>query len=204
MLTVEPTVFVIDDDEAVRTVIGQLVETVDIKAETFSDAGEFLDSFDPGRPGCLILDVRMPGMSGLVLQSKLRKEHIPIPVIFISGHGDVLMAVEAMRGGAVDFIEKPFRNQVLLDRINEALAKDASARCQRERKVEIEAKASLLTARQQEIMNLLAKGKNSKAVAYELGINQKTVDFHRANILEKMETDSVVELALLTHEAQLV
>ena len=204
MSRVEPTVFVIDDDEAVRTVIGQLVETVGLRAETFSHAGEFLDSFDPARPGCLVLDVRMPGMSGLTLQSKLRKEHIPIPVVFMSGHGDVPMAVEAMRGGAVDFIEKPFRNQLMLDRINEAFARDARAREQRNAQDAVKSRLGLLTPREREVLNCVRAGKHNKAIATELGLSQKTVEAHRANIMKKVKVGSVVELVAMICTAEAI
>ncbi len=204
MNNVKPTVHIVDDDEAICQSLSFLIEDVGLNARTYGTARDFLEAYDPAQSGCLVVDVRMPGMGGLELLWKLSEQGTNLPAVVITGHGDVPMAVDAMKCGAVDFIEKPFRDQDLLDAVQKAVEMDARARCQRERKGEIEAKASLLTTRQQEIMNLLAKGKNSKAVAYELGINQKTVDFHRANILEKMETDSVVELALLTHEAQLV
>lgn len=204
MNNVKPTVHIVDDDEAICQSLSFLIEDIGLHTQTYGTARDFLEAYDPAQSGCLVVDVRMPGMGGLELLWKLSEQGTNLPAVVITGHGDVPMAVDAMKCGAVDFIEKPFRDQDLLDAVQKAVEMDARARCQRERKVEIEAKASLLTARQQEIMNLLAKGKNSKAVAYELGINQKTVDFHRANILEKMETDSVVELALLTHEAQLV
>jgi len=204
MNNVKPTVHIVDDDEAICQSLSFLIEDVGLHTQTYGTARDFLEAYDPAQSGCLVVDVRMPGMGGLELLWKLSEQGTNLPAVVITGHGDVPMAVDAMKCGAVDFIEKPFRDQDLLDAVQKAVEMDARVRCQRERKVEIEAKASLLTARQQEIMNLLAKGKNSKAVAYELGINQKTVDFHRANILEKMETDSVVELALLTHEAQLV
>jgi RNA polymerase sigma factor (sigma-70 family) len=195
----EPTVFVVDDDEAVRNTIGRLVEFVNLIAETFASAQEFLDSYDPIRPGCLVLDVRMPGMSGIKLQAELIEKNIHLPIIFISGHGDVPMAAEAFKKGAVDFIEKPFRNQILLDRIQEALTKDTQFR---QKQTELEAaktKLAILTPREQDVMDLIRAGKPNKVIAGKLGISQRTVEVHRANIMEKMKVDSVAELVTLVN-----
>jgi len=204
MSTVESTVFIIDDDKAVRSAMGQLVEAVGLKAETFSDAGEFLDSFDPARPGCLILDVRMPGMSGLALQRKLLEEDISIPIIFMSGYGDVSMVVEVMRGGAVDFIEKPFRNQLMLDRIHEALAKDARAREQRTAQNAVKSQLALLTPREREVLNCVRAGEHNRVIAEKLGLSQKTVEVHRANIMKKLEVGSVAELVAMLCTAETI
>ena len=200
----EPTIFVVDDDEVVRQSLSLLIETVGLKVQTYGNAQDFLDDYEPEQPGCLILDVRMPGMSGLELQSKLIAEGINIPVIIISGHGDVPMAVQAIKAGAVDFIEKPFRDQVLLDNIQRAVELDAQARCEQSGRYDVEAKLALLTPREQGVMDLLITGKSNKTVAYELGISQKTVDFHRVHILEKMGVDSVVELVRLVQNVHLV
>ncbi len=190
----EPTVFVVDDDEAVCRSLRLLIETVGLKVQTYGSAQDFLDGYDPAQVGCLVLDVRMPGMSGLELQSKLTAEGINIPVIMVTGHGDVPLAVQAIKAGAMDFIEKPFRDQILLDNIQKAIGLEAQTWCEQAEQASIEEKLASLTPREYEIMDLLILGRSNKAIAYELGISQKTVDFHRAHILEKMGVDSVVEL----------
>lgn len=198
-----PIVYVVDDDQAVCRSLGLLIQGVGLEVQTFNTAEDFLASYDPIRPGCLVVDVRMPGMSGLDLQRKLVEEGINLPSIVITGHGDIPMAVDAMKNGMVDFVEKPFRDQLLLDDVQKALQIDAIARSREAMKSDIETKTSHLTPREEEIMNLLVGGNSSKTIAYELGISQKTVDFHRAHILEKMSVDSVVELVLLTRQPQL-
>lgn len=199
----EPTVFVVDDDEAVCQSLSMLVKTIGLNVQTYTSAKNFLDAYDPSQAGCLILDVRMPGMSGLELQSKLAAEGINIPIIIITGHGDVPMAVEAVKAGAVDFIEKPFRDQILLDDIQKAIEIDAQAQREQAESADIEAKLVLLTPREREVMDLLVAGKSNKMIAYELGISHKTVDFHRAHIIEKMQVGSVVELVRLTQKVGL-
>ena len=196
----EPIVFVVDDDDAVRDSLSMLIEAVGLKVRTYGNAQDFLDAYDPGQGGCLVLDVRMPGMSGLELQSKLVAKGITIPVIIITGHGDVYMAVEAMKAGVIDFVEKPFRDQVLLDSIPRAIEIDAQNRRRQTERADIETKLSLLTSRERQIMELLVIGKSNKMIAYELGISQKTVDFHRVHLMEKMRVDSVVELVHLVQK----
>ena len=197
----EPVVFVIDDDEAVLESLSLMIETVGLKVQTYSSAQKFLDDHDPAQAGCLVLDVRMPGMSGLELLSKLTNQEFSIPVIIITGHGDVPMAVQALKTGAVDFIEKPFRDQVLLDSIQKAIKMDAENRCKQIEQTDIKAKMENLSPRELEVIDLLVTGKSSKMIAYDLGISQKTSDFHRANILKKMGVDSVVELMPLAQKA---
>jgi len=199
-----PIVYIVDDDEAVCRSLGLLVQDVGLDVRTFNSAEDFLAAYDSTQPGCLVVDVRMPGMSGIELQHKLIEQGISPPCIVITGHGDIPMAVDAMKAGAVDFIEKPFRHQVLLDNIQRALQIDVQTRSRRARKIDIGTKTSSLTPREEEVMSLLASGRSSKTIGCELGISQKTVDFHRAHILEKMRVDSVVELVLLTQEPQLV
>ena len=198
----EPTVFVVDDDEVVRNTIGRLAESVNFIVETFTSAQEFLDSYDTTRPGCLVLDVRMPGMSGMKLQAELIEKNIHLPTIFISGHSDVSMAAEAFRKGAVDFIEKPFRNQILLDRIQEAITKDTQFRQKQTDREAVRTKLALLTPREQEVVDLIKAGKLNKVVASKLGISQRTVEVHRANIMKKMKVDSVAELVTLVNNAK--
>ncbi len=199
----EPIVFVVDDDEAVCRSLSLLIETVGLKVQTYGSAQDFLDAYDPAQSGCLVLDVRMPGMSGLELQSKLIAESLNIPVIIITGHSDVLLAVQAIKVGAVDLIEKPFRDQDLLDNVQKAIEIDAEVRRRQTKRADIETKMALLTPRELEIIELLVIGKSSKIIGYELGISQKTVDYHRVHILEKMGVDSVVELALLAQKLYL-
>lgn len=202
MTKVDPVVFVVDDDEAVCRSLSLLIEDIGLEVRTFTSAPAFLSAYDPAQPGCLVLDVRMSGMSGLELQSRLNELDYGIPTIIITGHADVPMAVEAMKAGALDFIEKPFRDQVLLDNIQRAIDWDARTRRRRQEMRDVQSRITLLTPREREIMDLLVRGKTNKAIAYELGISQKTVDFHRANILQKVEVRSVVELVRLMQKAK--
>lgn len=204
MSDVKPTVYVVDDDEAICRSLTLLIQGIGLNVQTFTNAQDFLTTYDPDTPGCLVTDVRMPGMSGLELQAKLAERGTVLPAIVITGHGDIPMAVDAMKAGIVDFVEKPFRDQVLLDDIQKALELDAQTRRRRTQKTDIQGKTALLTPREEQIMDLLIEGKSSKTIAFELGISQKTVDFHRSHILEKMGVDSVVELVLLTREVQSV
>lgn len=196
----EPIVFIVDDDEAVCQSLSMLIETVGLNTQTYTRAEDFLDAYDPAQACCLVLDVRMPGMSGIELQSKVKAEGINIPIIIVTGHGDVPMAVEAIKAGAIDFIEKPFRDQVLLDNIQKAIEIDAHNRRKQTVRKDIEARLALLTPREQQVMEGLVIGKSDKVIAYELGISRKTVDFHRAHILEKMKVDSVINLARLAQK----
>ena len=200
----KPTVFIVDDDEVIRNTIAQLAEAVDLKAKTFSSAQEFLDSYAPEESGCVILDVRMPGMSGIKLQTRLRDQDIHIPIIFITGHGDVPMAAQAFKNGAVDFIEKPFRNQDLLDQIQEALARDTRFRQKQAIQKAIREKLVLLTQREREVLGLVMAGKANKVIACELGLSQRTVEVHRAGMMEKMQVDSLAELITLANKANYI
>jgi hypothetical protein len=188
------TVFVVDDDEAVRTSLKLLLRSVDLPVETCTSAQEFLDRFDADRPGCLVLDIRMPGMSGLELQERLNAMHAMIPVVFITGHGDVPMAVEAMQHGAVDFIQKPFRDQDLLDRINQALEKDRENRAGLRERDNIRAHIADLTPREKEVLDLVTAGKANKVIAGDLDVSQRTVEIHRARVMEKMGASSLAHL----------
>ena len=189
-----PTVFVVDDDDHVREAIGLLLDSVKLPFVGFSSAAEFLSSFDPDAPGCLVLDLRMPGMSGIELQSRLRAMGSQLPIVFVTAHGDVPTAVEAVKAGAVDFIQKPFQDQKLLDMINEAMERDGRARVEREQVGAIETRLASLTPREREVMALVALGKRNKTIARELGISQRTVEVHRARVMEKMLAHSVSEL----------
>ena len=191
----EATVHVVDDDKAVRESLQRLMESVGVVVETYPSAQAFLDGYDRARPGCLVLDIRMPGMSGLELQEKLADEGIGLPVIIISAHGNVEKAVRAMKAGAVDFIKKPYKGQLLLERIRQALELDARMRRKEEERAEVGARIARLTPREREVMHLLAAGKPPKQIAFELGLSRKTVDVHRGHIMMKMQVDSLVELA---------
>lgn len=180
------TVFVVDDDAAVRDSIKELVESVGLQAEGYDSAPAFLDAFESQRPGCLVLDVRMAEMSGLVLQERLNELGASIPVIVLTGHGDVPMAVQAMRSGAVDFIQKPYREQALLDSINAALTTDAAARRSSVTTDDIEQRLSSLTGREREVLDQILSGLTSKETARELGVSPRTVEAHRKNLLRKL------------------
>ena len=190
----EPVVFVVDDDQAMRSSLEWLIESVGMKVETFASADAFLDSYYPGRAGCLLLDVRMPGMSGLDLQSYLTREEIRIPVIIITGHGDVGMAVRAMKAGAVDFIEKPFHDEALLASIQTALQHDQRQRELQSQRAEIAARLAELTPREHEVMAMVTEGRSNKEIASDLGVSAKTVEAHRARVMDKMQADSLADL----------
>ena len=187
-------VYVIDDDEAVRDSMGMLLESADLGYECFASADDFFAQYDDSRRGCLVLDIRMPGMTGLELQRKLGAEGSTLPIIFLTGHGDVPMAVEAMQKGAVDFIQKPFRDQELLDRIREALATDEERREAQQHHAEVASRLDRLTNREREVFDLVVTGKPNKVIAYELGVSQRTVEIHRARVMEKMQARSLADL----------
>ncbi|UCC30501.1 MAG: response regulator transcription factor [Phycisphaerales bacterium] len=198
-MTPEPTVFVVDDDEALRQSLTRLMESVNLPVETYPDAQAFLDSHDSGRPGCLVLDIRMPGMNGLELQDKLAKGRVRIPIIIISAHGNVDKAVRAMKSGAVDFIKKPYKGELLLERIRQALELDARIRRQEAARAEVAARLALLSPREHEVIEMLAAGKTPKQIAFELDLSRKTVDVHRGHIMMKMRADTLVELVEMLH-----
>lgn len=194
----QQTVFIVDDDAAVRDSMMELVESVGLHGESYACGQAFLDTFQPERPGCLILDVRMAGMSGLELQEELAESGARIPVIIITGHGDVPMAVRALKLGAVDFIQKPYREQLLLDSINSALALDAAERQKRVGTHDIDQHLADLTPREREIFDPLLEGRTSKQIARELGVSPRTVEAHRRSLLRKLEVGSVKALILRT------
>jgi two-component system response regulator DctR len=201
MSQARPTVFIVDDDEAVRKGLRTLMETVNLGVETFDSAQAFLDAYDPSQAGCLLLDVRMPGMSGLWLRDKLVEKDIKIPIIFITGHGDLPMAVEAVKKGAFDFLEKPVGDQRLLDTVQAALAKDAELRQQLAAQEVVAARLALLTPRERQVLELVSAGKLNKVIASELGVSESTVERHRAGVMEKMQVDSVAELVTFVNNA---
>ncbi len=189
-----PTVYVVDDDEAVRSSLKLLLKSAGVASEAFGSAQEFLAGYEASQPGCLVLDVRMPGMSGLELQHELNVRGAALPVIFITGHGDIPMAVEAMQHGAFDFLQKPFRDSDLLDRVSRALARDAESRARIRHTDRIRERLASLSPREREVLDLVTKGKAHKMVAGDLGVSQRTVEIHRAHVMQKMEAGSLAEL----------
>lgn len=190
----EPTVYIVDDNPAVRDAIGWLLEQVKLPAMAFASATEFLDAYHPDIAGCLVLDMRMPGMSGLDLQEKLLEIGAKLPIIIVTGHGDVPVTVRAMKAGAFEFLQKPFSDQVLLDSITAAMRKHAALLAERRRDTEARAALSSLTAREQEVLQLLRGGKSSKLIAANLGISTRTVEGHRANIMAKLGVKTLPQL----------
>ncbi len=189
-----PTVFIVDDDPSIRFAMQALMDSVNLPHEIFASADEFLEKVTDQRPGCLVLDIRMPGLGGLELQQELLGKGNTVPIIFITGHGDVPMAVEAMQKGAVDFIQKPFRDQDLLDRIREALTTDKERREEQQKHAEVAERLARLTNREREVFDLVVTGKPNKVIAYELGVSQRTVEIHRARVMEKMQARSLADL----------
>jgi FixJ family two-component response regulator len=194
----EPTVFVVDDDSGVRKSIGELLLSVGLAVETFESAQAFLDAFDAERPGCLVLDVRMAHMSGLALEAKLADMGADLPIVFISGHGNISMAVNAIKRGAVDFVPKPYEEQQLLDAVNEALRRDAQQRAA-PLEAGLDERLQELTPREREVLDLALKGHPSKMIARVLGISHRTVELHRSNLLEKLGVASIADLMRVNH-----
>lgn len=197
------SVFVVDDDDAVRNSLRLLLKSVGLPTVAFASAREYLDSWHPAQPGCLVLDVRMPGMSGLELQEELNRRGAIIPVIFISGHGDIPMAVEAIQHGAFDFLQKPFRDQDLIDRVQRALAADHANRQSLAQQDVLRQRYGSLTPREQEVLVLVTKGKANKVMAGDLDISQRTVEIHRARVMEKMGAQSLAQLVRMAMDLDL-
>lgn len=201
----EPTVFVVDDEPAIRDSLAMLLRSVGLASRTFPSAPAFLEASDASAPGCVVADVRMPGMSGLELQEALRARAVRLPVIIITGHGDIAMAVRAMKAGAADFIEKPFNEQVLLDAVHRALAQSrADAAPPGSNRGEIEARMATLTPREHEVMLLIAEGRPNKVVATRLGLSTRTVEVHRAKVMEKTGARSLAELVRMAIACDLI
>ena len=190
----QASVFVVDDDREVRDALRLLLESVGLRVECFESSQAYLKQFNPEKPGCLVLDVRMPGMSGLDLQEHLFERNIQIPVVIITGHGDVPMAVRAMKSGAIDFIEKPFNDEVLLDAIRRAIARGEQQRSHHSEHLQIQERLSHLTPREHEVMQMVTEGRSNKEIANTLGVSAKTIEAHRARVMEKMQAGSLAEL----------
>ena len=197
----EGTVYVVDDDAAVRDSLKWLIESVGLRVQPCASAQAFLDAYERSSPGCLVLDVRLRGMSGLDLQAELARREIGIPTIIVTGHGDVAMAVRAMKMGAIDFIEKPFNDQELLERIQRAIDADQTARRGGQEREQICALLATLSPREREVMDLLVLGKANKEVADQLGLSTRTVEGHRARLMEKLACTSLAELVRLSLRA---
>jgi two-component system response regulator FixJ len=193
-MTANPIVMVVDDDSGVRNAMRTLLKSVGIQSALYASAQEFLGAYQPTQPGCLVLDIRMPGMSGLELQQELNLRGAVIPVIFMSGHGDIPMAVEAMQHGAFDFLQKPFRDQDLLDRIQRAIMKDGELRKSLGEHTRIKSHLDSLTPREREVLDLMTQGKQNKAIAQVLDVSPRTIEIHRARVMEKMGAQSIAEL----------
>ena len=195
--TLTPIVYIVDDDPAMRSSLRWLIESVGLTVRTCASAQEFLRTYQ-GDPGCLVLDVRMPGMSGLDLQAELAARRIEIPVLIVTGYAEVALAVRAMKGGAFDFIEKPFSDQALLDRIRAAVALDEESRRHRAARQEVAARLRLLTARERDVLTRVVTGKSNKVIAAELQLSTKTDEVHRSHVMEKLKADSLADLIRLS------
>lgn len=193
-LNQSPTVFIVDDDPAVQQALRLSFRSVGYRAEVFASATQFLEAYNENMAGCVLLDVRMPGMSGLELQEKLNERHSILPIIYMTGHGDVPMAVSAMQAGALDFIQKPFNDQELIDRVAQAISRDARNRGVLQEKHEIRKRLESLTPREREIMDMVVDGKANKVIAGDLQLSQRTVEIHRARVMEKMLATSLAHL----------
>lgn len=193
-MTMQSTVFVVDDDAAVRDSLELLFDSTGMAVESFASASRFIEYYDPARPGCLVLDIRMPDMDGMELQQALNDRQISLPIIFITGHGEVSLSVKALKEGAYDFIEKPFEDEVLLESIQEAMILDTKNRKLADIKEDVMTRCSRLTPREKEVMHHISEGKSNKEIAVILTLSHRTVEVHRARLMEKMEVNSLAEL----------
>lgn len=194
------TVFIVDDDAAVRDSVAMLLGTVNLATETFPSAEDFFAGWDPSRPGCLLLDLRMPGMSGLGVQQELAERGSRIPVVFLTAHGDVQVAVQAMKAGAVDFLQKPFRDDELIERVQKALEVDRRQRALEVDEANFRSRLAELTPREREVMDHVVSGAPNKAIAMDLGLSERTIEIHRSRAMKKMGVTSLAELVRMVTE----
>jgi RNA polymerase sigma factor (sigma-70 family) len=202
MTTSDGVVFVVDDDASVRRGLARLIRSMGLEVEVFGSAREFLDHPLPDQPGCLVLDVRMPGLSGLDLQKELASANCAMPIIFITGHGDIPMTVKAMKAGAVDFLPKPFKDQDLLDAIHRAIRQNMESRIRHTELADIQDRLDSLTPREREVFERVIQGMLNKQIAFDLGTSEKTIKVHRARVMQKMRVESVAELVRLAERAR--
>lgn len=202
MEQLDSLVYLVDDDRGVRDSLSLLLRSVGLSCEAYASADDFLEAYNPERVSCLVADIRMPGMSGLDLQQELNERGVEIPIIFITGHGDVPMAVRAMKSGAMDFLQKPFRDQDLLDRINKALSQAEESHAAQVEEGEIRERLASLTPRESEVMEMVVKGCANKVIAMDLGVSQRTVELHRARVMRKMGVRSLAELVRLSERVR--
>ena len=193
-MTPVPKVFIVDDDEAVRRYLGRLLDTVGLAHEGFASAEDFLEGVDPSSPGCLLLDVRMPGMGGRVLQDRLTERGVEIPILFLTGHGEISMAVEAMHKGAVDFLQKPFDDQSLIDRVQVALERDVQNRSRAKKREDGKRQLAKLTERETQVVDLVLQGLSNKQIAFKLSVSPQAIDARRSNAMKKLRVDSIAQL----------
>ena len=193
-----PCAYVVDDIQLNREMMAGLLGSAGIAAESFASARQFLDAFDPTRPGCILLDIRMPGMSGLDLQAELNRRGVVVPVVMITAHADVPIAIQAMREGAYEFIEKPVDNAHLLDVVRRAFETCAERLREQAERVSVQARYDILSARELQVLEAMVDGRLNKQIAFDLGISQRTVEVHRANVMEKMQARSLAELVRMT------
>lgn len=201
-MTGEATVYLVEDDDAVRDSLQLVLESVGHTVVSYSRADAFLEDFSTEMAGCMVLDIRMPGMNGMELQRQLNNHNSILPIIFVTGHGDVPMAVEAMQRGAVDFVQKPYREEELLNKIQQAISADAENRATLKEKDKIREKLAELTPRESQVMELMIAGKANKVIAYDLDISQRTVEIHRARVMEKMSVRSLAHLVRMVLAAE--
>ena len=197
-MSTDHTVYIVDDDEAIRSSLGFLLKSTGIATKEYETANAFLDDYNPDKTGCVVVDVRMPGMSGLELQEALAQQQSCLPVIVMTGHGDVSMAVKAMKAGATDFIEKPFSNQDLLDKIQTCLAESDKLQSHHKLRSDVIQRLTLLSDRERQVMNLLVEGKHNKQIADKLNISIRTVEAHRAKVMEKLQAGSLADVVRMS------